>query len=39
MQNVNQVSKVCSNEKDWECGEIWAKFKGRLKGVFRQEQW
>ncbi|KAL7318057.1 hypothetical protein PS15m_004330 [Mucor circinelloides] len=39
MQNVKQVSKVCSNEKDWECGEIWAKFKGRLKGVFRQEQW
>lgn len=38
-QNVNQISKVCSNENDLECGEIWAKFKGRLKGVFRQEQW
>ncbi|OAC97963.1 hypothetical protein MUCCIDRAFT_191379 [Mucor lusitanicus CBS 277.49] len=36
-QNVNQVSKVCLSEKDSECGEIWAKFKGRLKGVFRQE--
>ncbi|KAL0140988.1 hypothetical protein V8B55DRAFT_1512084 [Mucor lusitanicus] len=38
-QNVNQVSKVCLSEKDSECGEIWAKFKGRLKGVFRQEHW
>lgn len=39
MQRVNQVSKACLNEKDSESGEIWAKFKGRLKGVFRQEQW
>ncbi|KAI8645637.1 hypothetical protein BD408DRAFT_411288 [Parasitella parasitica] len=34
-----QTSRACTMEADSQCGEIWAKFKGRLKGVFRQEQW
>ncbi|CEP15107.1 hypothetical protein [Parasitella parasitica] len=39
METGSQISTACTNEANSECGEIWAKFKGRLKGVFRQEQW
>jgi hypothetical protein len=33
---VDNVNEMCKTENR---GQIWEKFKGRLKGVFYQEHW
>jgi hypothetical protein len=39
-ETFDNVKETCKLDgKDCDRGQIWAKFKGRLKGVFLQEHW
>jgi hypothetical protein len=40
LNKVNQVSNIFTNhEQQTAGGQVWSKFKGRLKGVFSEEHW